>query len=135
MAGVKNKVYLHLVWTVKERAMLLTPEIREIIFRQIRAVGQREDCPVQAVGGVEDHVHVVVLFATTIAIADLAKKMKGSTSHLIGTHFPTLNFEWQGGYGVFPVMPNLLTKVIDYVNNQEEHHRENTLHKSLEEIG
>jgi putative transposase len=89
---------------------------------------------VQAVGGIENHMHTVVLFSTNATISKLLKDMKGSTSHLVNEQFPEANFKWQGGYGVYPVSPQALQKVIDYVNNQEEHHRNKTTNGYLEGI-
>jgi putative transposase len=81
MSGVKNKVYLHLIWATYDRENKMTPDIQDVIFRQVRAVGQKSDCPVQAVGGIENHMHTVVLFSTNATISKLVKDMKGSTSH------------------------------------------------------
>jgi putative transposase len=134
MAGVKNKVYLHFIWATYDRANKMTPEIQDVIFRQVRAVGQQSDCPVQAVGGIENHMHTVVLFSPSATISKLVKDMKGSTSHLVNEQFPESNFKWQGGYGVYPVSPQVLEKVNAYVNNQEEHHRDKTTNAYLEAI-
>jgi REP element-mobilizing transposase RayT len=134
MAGVRNKVYLHFIWATYDRQNKMTPDVQEVLFRQIRAVGQELDCPVQAIGGIENHLHVVVLFSTSRTISKLVKDMKGSSSHLANEVFPDLHFQWQGGYGVYPVSPQALQKVMDYVNNQEEHHKNNTLNVYLEEM-
>ncbi len=108
------------------------PMVRDVIYRQIVSVGKESGCKVQAVNAVEDHVHVLIQFATTETIGKLVKDMKGSSSHLVNELFPTLDFKWQGGYGIFPVAPSALPKVKAYIENQEMHHRERTLNAALE---
>lgn len=79
MADVLNEVHLHLVWATWDRRPLLTDEVRAVVYRTILAVAATHHCQVKAIGGIEDHVHVPVQFATTISIADLVKNMKGSS--------------------------------------------------------
>jgi putative transposase len=133
MAGVQNQVYLHLVWGTFDRLpKMYDPAVRDAIYRQIVSVGKESGCKVQSINAVEDHIHVLVQFATTETIGKLVKDMKGSSSHLVNELFPTLDFKWQGGYGVFPVAPLALPKVKVYIVNQETHHRERTLNAALE---
>ena len=136
MAGVMNEVCLHLVWATWDRQPLLTRPVRAMVYRQIVAKAKEHGCPVLAIGGIEDHVHVVVRFATTITISDLVQHVKGSSSRLVDraavAHGHAPFFKWQGGYGVFPVEPESLTRVIRYVENQESHHRERTTDERLE---
>jgi REP element-mobilizing transposase RayT len=132
MADVYNRVFLHLVWATYDRLPKLSTEVRELAYRKIVAEAQELRCPVQAIGGIEDHVHVLVRFSTTVSIADLVKQMKGSSTRLINQQFPTLGFKWQGTYGVVPVSANHLPRVLAYIENQEEHHREKSLSMALE---
>jgi len=83
-------------------------------------------CPILAIGGVENHLHVLVHFSTTVTIAVLTQEMKGYSSRVVNERFPELNFKWQGGYGVFPVSPGAKAKVEDYIGLQAEHHGNRT---------
>jgi REP element-mobilizing transposase RayT len=89
--------------------------------------------PPVALGGVADHVHLLVSLPTTLAIADLVKAAKGGSAHL-ANHALDLStaFKWQGGYGAFTVSQQNLTTVANYVRNQPVHHRQNTLIADLE---
>ena len=82
-----------------------------------------------------DHVHVLVRFPTTVSIADLVRRIKGASSHLV-THVlrSPEPFKWQGGYGVFSVSRRHVPVVRDYVLNQEQHHRDGTLQDAFERI-
>jgi REP element-mobilizing transposase RayT len=86
-----------------------------------------------AVGGMCDHVHVLIRFPPAVAITTIVGRLKGASSHLV-THVirhPEA-FKWQGGYGAFTVSRFGIPRVRDYVLNQERHHREGTLIDVLE---
>ena len=135
MADVKNRVSLHLVWTTYDRLPKLTPEVMEVVHQCVRAAGDALRCPVIAIGGVEDHLHVLVHFSTTVKIAVLTQEMKGYSSRVVNERFPERNFKWQGGYGVFPVSPGVKATVENYIARQAEHHAKQTIIASLEDTG
>ena len=83
----------------------------------------------------ENHVHLLVEVYSTIAVADLIKELKGSSSHLI-THelAPDEFFKWQGSYGAISVNPEEISVVEDYIHNQKQHHRENKLKFEWEKV-
>jgi putative transposase len=80
-------------------------------------------CTVIAIGGVEDHVHLLVGFPPTLAVSELVKKVKGTSSHLVNSKHDDF-FKWQGAYGAFTVSQRSLDKVADYIRNQEMHHQQ-----------
>jgi REP element-mobilizing transposase RayT len=132
MADVHNEVRLHLVWATWDRLPKLRPDVWNVMEQCVRAAGDPLRCPILAIGGVEDHVHVLVRFATTVTIAQLVQELKGYSSRIINERFPELSFRWQGGYGVFPVGPQALTTVTAYIENQPAHHGNGTLNRHLE---
>ncbi|HYH79661.1 MAG TPA: transposase [Longimicrobium sp.] len=107
-------MFLHLVWSTWRREPFITAELRERIYGA-------------------DHVHLLVRIPTTISIAELVRRLKGTSSHLV-THVlqSPEPFKWQGGYGVFSVSKRHVPVVRDYVLNQERHHRDGPLHHQLE---
>lgn len=74
-----------------------------------------------AIGGIEDHMHLLARFARTLSIADWMKEIKRVSSTFIKQSQP--EFFWQGVYGVFGVDSTSLDRVIAYIRNQAEHHR------------
>ena len=74
------------------------------------------------VGGVEDHVHLLVALSRTVCVADLVKKLKTSSHGWLESKGQP-SFEWQAGYGAFSVSKELLPTVSVYIKNQEEHHK------------
>jgi putative transposase len=131
MANVHNEVYLHLVWGTQSRRPLLTVERREIVFKEIVRKATERRCSLLAVNGVTDHVHVLLHLATSTSIGDLVHDLKGASAWA-ANQGEAKGFSWQGGYGVFPITPQALPKVIAYIENQEIHHREETTNALLE---
>ncbi len=130
-----TKVFLHLVWGTWDRLPLITPEIRLPLYQSLHEQASRSGCELIAVGGIEDHVHVLLKFSTTVTIADLAKGLKGGSSHMVTRALrPGTFFKWQGSYGVFSVSRSHVAMVRNYVLNQERHHRENRLSPALERM-
>jgi REP element-mobilizing transposase RayT len=81
-----------------------------------------------------DHVHVLVSFPATIAVADLVKQVKGTTSHVVNEKLqPETQFKWQGSYGAFTVSHSDVERVINYIERQKEHHKLNDLWPEWEE--
>jgi putative transposase len=132
-----SELYLHLIWHTKASLPLLTPEVETVVHHYLR--GRLINTPgayVHAVGGTETHVHVVVALAPTILISDLVGKLKGASAHEANqklTHGRKV-LEWQTGYGVVSFGKKDLKWVVDYVNNQKEHHARGTTHDRLERI-
>ena len=80
-----------------------------------------------AVGGVADHVHIVVSMRPNISISDLVRDIKASSSKWINEkQFVEGKFQWQSGFGAFSYAQSQLNNVIAYVNNQESHHQKQT---------
>jgi putative transposase len=123
-----TQLYLHCVWGTWDRLPLITPENEQAIYASIRSKCQELKCEVLALGGVTDHIHLFVRFPSTISVAELVKEVKGVSSHLV-THQIDVGefFKWQGAYGAFTVSKDLAAKVKTYVEQQKEHHAENTL--------
>jgi REP element-mobilizing transposase RayT len=123
-----TQLYLHCVWATWDRLPLITPEIEGPIYSAIRAKCHEVKCQEVAIGGMPDHVHLLVRLHTTVAIADLLKEVKGASSHLV-THqvMPGQFFKWQGAYGAFTVSKDNVPTVKAYIERQKEHHAQDDL--------
>jgi len=127
------RIYYHIVWTTKNRYPYITTQkeakLYPFIINKINLLG----CVTHAIGGIEDHLHLVVSIPPQLAIADFVKSVKGSSSHYLNQNFQhNPQFAWQEGYRVFSLGSKQLQTAIDYVNNQKEHHRNQTTILSLE---
>ena len=128
MRSPYTQLYLHCVWATWDRLPLITPQIEQPLYAAINAKCKELKCELIAIGGIEDHAHLLMRFPTTIAIATLVKEVKGASSHLM-THqiAPNDFFKWQGSYGAFTVSKNAVKIVREYIAHQKIHHAANTL--------
>ena len=118
---------VHVVFTTKDRAAVLGPTIRPALYAYLATVARNLDCECPRVGGTSDHVHLALRLSRTISVAKLVEKLKTSSTQWIKTQSAELSgFAWQRGYGVFSVGPADLDALLDYIDNQEEHHRKRT---------
>jgi putative transposase len=127
------QLYVHLNWATWDRLPLLAGELKSAVYACIQAECNMLRAEVIAIGGTEDHVHLLVRLPTTVSVASLAKQVKGASSHWV-THGLTQEdgFKWQGSYGAFSVSAADVPRIRDYVLNQEAHHRDQTLDDDLE---
>ncbi|MBI3948081.1 MAG: IS200/IS605 family transposase [Armatimonadetes bacterium] len=135
MRRSKVDVYLHLVWGTFDRLPLVQPEIERRLYRNLVAEARSCRCKVLAIGGTADHVHMVIKLAATVAVAVLLKQMKGVSSDFAREQLLHQDyFKWHGGYSAFSVTRTHLSRVIEYVKNQKQHHADGTIHQAWEEI-
>jgi putative transposase len=122
MQRSKAEVYLHFVWATKRRLPLITPEVERGVYRSIASESQRLGCVVLGIGGMPDHVHLVLKTTTTLSPARIMQYVKGGSSRYVQERLPQAAFGWQENYGVFSVTRSHLARVLAYVHGQKEHH-------------
>jgi putative transposase len=128
-----TQLFVHLVWSTWRRAPLLTADVRPRVYAVLLHTATELRTETIAIGGIDDHVHVLLRIPPTLAIADVVQRLKGGSSHFV-THVlkHPEPFRWQGGYGAFTVTKRAVPHVRGYVLNQESHHRDGTLYRDLE---
>jgi putative transposase len=127
------QIYLHIIFSTKERRPLLqkTPILEEA-FRLLGGICKNHDCPVLRVGGVADHAHILCRSGRTISVSDLIKELKRESSQQLKTKSPELHdFHWQNGYGAFSVSPGHVEALLEYIANQQEHHKRETFQEEF----
>jgi putative transposase len=127
MANTYTSLHYHIVFSTKNRHPWIAPKIEERIWKYLGGIARENDMTADRVGGVEDHVHVVVRIPPKLALRKAVQLLKGGSSKWIHDTFPALGkFAWQDGYSAFTVSQSNLRAVIHYVANQREHHRRRT---------
>lgn len=126
--------YYHIVWATKYREALITSDVEKIVFAAIKHKSIELDCPIYALNGTVDHVHVAVTIIPKLSISEWVRQVKGLSAHEVRLHFPHADtpFRWQKGYSVHSLGKKALPFAIDYVQNQKEHHADETLEPYLE---
>ena len=122
-----SRILIHLVFSTKNRERVLTRAIQTELHPYLAGTLDNIECPSLQAGGVEDHVHLFFGLSRTRTVADVVETVKTSSSKWIkskGPEFP--GFHWQSGYGAFSVSQSDADTVVNYVANQESHHRKMT---------
>jgi len=122
MGSTYYSLHHHVVFSTKERRPFIRPEWRarlhEYLGGAVRGLGGVAEC----VGGVEDHVHLLLSLKTTDAPADLVREFKKSSSVWAAEHFEP-GFGWQDGYAIFSTSWTHCPALRGYIAKQETHHR------------
>lgn len=116
-------VFIHLIWSTWDRNPVLDGDLRRNVHRAIGAKCVELGLTPVAIGGVEDHVHLLVELPATITIADLVGQAKGASAPLVNYQLaPGSAFKWLGAYAAFSVSQRAVSRVTDYIARQPEHH-------------
>jgi REP element-mobilizing transposase RayT len=124
--------YFHCVFSTKERRPLINPELRDRLWPFLGGIARQNKIKAIEVGGVEDHVHILLSLPSTMAISKALQLIKGGSSKWIHETFPEQRgFAWQEEYGAFSVSVSQLDKTIAYIKRQPEHHRKMTFQEEF----
>ena len=130
-----TQIYYHIVYSTKDRERSLKTESREDLFRYIWGILQNKECHLYRIGGVEDHIHILTSLHPTISLANLIKELKVSSSIWVKENgvFPQFT-GWQDGYGAFTYSENERDDIIEYIKNQQEHHKKESFQDELRKL-
>ena len=123
-----TQIYIHLVFAVKYRECLLKKQHRIALFRYTSGIIENKKCKSIIVNGFSDHIHILLGLNPTIAISDLVRDIKRSTSLFINHEKKWFvgSFAWQEGYGAFSYSYSQIDNIYNYILNQEDHHSKNS---------
>ena len=127
MSHTYTSINIHYVFSTKNREKLILPAIEERLWAYMGGIAKENLIVPLAIGGTNDHVHLLLRVPTTLSIAKTIQLIKGGSSNWVHSAFPQLKeFSWQKGYGAFSVSISQLSRTINYIRNQKEHHRKRT---------
>ena len=135
MANTYSQIYLQIVFSVKGRQNLISKNWKEELYKYICGIVNGKEQKVYAIGGVADHIHILVSIKPTIALSDLVRDIKANSSKWINEKgFIKGKFQWQEGFGAFSYAHSQLDIIIAYINNQEQHHLKKTFRDEYTEL-
>lgn len=103
---------------------MIDAELQARLWPYLGGIARENSMIALAVGGVEDHVHVLLSLPSTVSIAKAMQLLKGGSSKWIHDEFPDRrNFGWQDGYGAFSIGVSQIDDTVRYIDHQAEHHR------------
>lgn len=124
--------YYHCVFSTKERRPLIPPSLQERLWPYLGGIARQNEMRAIEVGGMPDHVHILLSLPSTLAIAKAMQLIKGGSSKWVHDTFPEHRlFAWQVKYGAFSVSVSQLEKTIGYIRGQAEHHRTRTFQEEF----
>ena len=118
------RVYLHLVFTTKNRAPFLnSKELRKTVFQHIKKNAEEKGIWIDCVNGYQDHAHCLISLDKEQSISKVAQLIKGESSFWINkNNLIADKFMWQDDYWVVGVSESHVERVRKYIHNQEQHH-------------
>jgi len=127
-----TSILYHCVWSTKGREPLLSLEIQTRLWPYIGGAARANKMVALAVGGVEDHVHVLLSLPTTFSVSKAIQLLKGNSSKWLHEEFPALRpMSWQEGYAAFTIGISGVPETKNYIANQTEHHRKKTFQEEF----
>ena len=127
MANTYTQIHVQFVFAVKFRNGLIHASFKEELYQYISGIIKANNHKLLAINGMPDHLHIFIGMRPTQSISDLLQDIKGSSSKWINEKkFLKVKFEWQEGYGAFSYSKSHVNNVINYIQNQENHHKKET---------
>ena len=128
-----SNVLIHIIFSTKNRETVIVDEGKKNIHAYIATVVRDMGANAYRVGGTEDHVHIACSLPRTLSQSDFIKKIKGASSQW-GKEHGLNDLYWQNGFGIFSISISHLPKLLQYIENQVEHHKKKTFKEEFREF-
>ena len=127
MADTYVALHYHIVFSTKYREPWITFDVQERVWTYLGGIARQYSMTPLQIGGLDDHLHVVVGLPATLTVSKAVQLLKGGSSRWIRSSLPGFDtFGWQDGYGAFTVSQSILATTIKYVERQREAHQTRT---------
>lgn len=130
MASTYSSLFYHIVFGTKYREQFIKKEWQEDLYNYLAGSIKSLGGVPEQIGGVEDHVHILLCLRPTICISDFMRELKKSSS-IWARDNKCSKFQWQEGYAIFTVGASARDKVRKYIQRQEEHHKSCSYHDEI----
>ncbi|HEY3762591.1 MAG TPA: IS200/IS605 family transposase [Verrucomicrobiae bacterium] len=134
MSSTHLSLHVHAVFGTKHQRPLIAADWRPRLHAYLGGAAKTLDVIPEAVGGVADHVHLLIGIRATHQLADVMRDIKRTSSAWVHETIGDRQFEWQDGYGAFSVSASMLETVRNYIAQREEHHRKKTFQEEYLEF-
>ncbi|HMD13442.1 MAG TPA: IS200/IS605 family transposase [Bacteroidota bacterium] len=130
-----TKIFIHLVWSTKFRQPFLIGELRPTLKAHIEIYAKENNIQIESLAVQPDHVHLLIQLQSDQRVEDIPKLLKGESSHWLNAQdVLRVKFSWQRGYSAFSVSIGHISRVRNYILNQDEHHRMKPFSEELQYI-
>jgi putative transposase len=123
---------MHCVFSTSQRQKLISQDLQQRLWPFMGGIARENNMKALAIGGIEDHVHLLLSLPATASVAKAIQVIKGGSSKWIHENFPEhRDFAWQEGYGAFSVAISQIQATVRYIQTQQEHHRKRTFEEEF----
>ncbi len=117
-------ILVHIIFSTKMRRPFIHSKIQQDLYSYMAGTAKALDCYVHKIGGVEDHVHLLLSLPRTLTLSKLIEEVKKGSSKWVKTKGEAYkDFSWQKGYGAFSIGQSNFGALQKYIENQAEHHK------------
>ena len=134
MPSTHLSLHYHVVFSTKDRVPSIAAAWRERLHAYLGGVVRNVNGVPEAMGGIADHVHLLIGLRATACLADVVRDVKAVSSRWVHEEIGERSFAWQEGYGAFTVSASQRGIVCEYIARQEEHHRKRTFQEEYREL-
>jgi REP element-mobilizing transposase RayT len=135
MANTFTSLHYHVIFSTKNREPWIRADIEARVWSYLGGIARDNDMKALLVGGIENHVHLLLGLPPTLAVSKAIQLLKGGSSPWLKENFSGLGgFGWQDGYGAFTVSKSLVPDVAAYIRGQREHHRVKTFEEEYRAV-
>ncbi len=134
MASTHLSLHYHIIFNTKDRAPIIAPDWRDRLHAYMGGVIRNVEGVPEAIGGVADHVHLLIGLRATARLSDVVRDLKAVSSRWVHDEVGDRGFSWQEGYGAFTVSASQLEAVRAYIAGQEVHHQRRTFQEEYLEL-
>jgi putative transposase len=122
----------HCVFSTSQRQKFISQELQRRLWPFVGGIARQNNMKALAIGGIEDHIHLLLSLPATTPVAKAIQIIKGSSSKWVHENFPERrDFAWQEGYGAFTVGISQIEATVHYIRTQKEHHRKRTFEEEF----
>ena len=124
---------VHCVFVTQKRRRLITPTLQTRLWPYLGGIARENKMKALEIGGVEDHIHLLLSIPSTLSVAKAVQVLKGSSSKWVHDTFPEhWRFAWQEGYGAFSIGVSGIASTARYIQDQPHHHKQLTFREEME---
>lgn len=132
MSHTFARIHVHVIFSTKERKRLIPKTIQPRLWSYMVGICRNKGIEAIAINGIDNHVHALFHLPTTMTVAKAVNVLKSNSSRWMSDQ--GRKFAWQDGYGAFSVSESNTSAVIDYIRNQEKHHRKRSFEEEYLEF-
>jgi len=124
MANTYTQLYFHIVFAVKGRQNHISKNWKDELYKYIAGIISNKNQKLMIINGMPNHLHLLIGTKPNCNLSNIVRDIKANSSKWINErHFVNGKFEWQTGFGAFTLGQSQIPKIVNYIKNQEEHHR------------